>query len=89
MSDNKKHAPGPWEWDGEGLKDASRDPVIYTDGRTGVPYCDDEDAGLIEAAPDLLAACEAMIVRHAHPPTARCRECDAMRAAIAKARGTK
>ena len=101
-----KHTPGPWEWhmqqfDSDDGRIEWRPMITGADqsdvaevpwqGDTGKP-----DAALIAAAPDLLAACEAMLDRFggtasAHAPTlGRDRDAaarSAARAAIAKAKG--
>jgi len=70
------HTPGPWEWHDDrfwggksGLFNDRGEPVCVpncsNDGDTGAAWFDemltDDDARLIAAAPDLLAACRAFI----------------------------
>ncbi len=87
-----KHTPGPWiensfcgSMGGIGLRE------VYAETPTGPSaICrvaaerQDANAALIAAAPDLLAACEALLL----DPTPRADAVRVARAAIARARGT-
>ena len=91
------HTPGPWavnEWSGGWTVYGGRMPLATGVEVARIAPVDDErerneaDARLIAAAPDLLAACEALLGEFAehdpyHPKVL------AAEAAIAKARGTK
>lgn len=95
-----KHTPGPWvaepeqASDGRGIAICAPHngwivaTITPEDGRPA-DVIDEANAALISAAPDLLAALEAMLVsvyRNA-PMLSHTMEYDAARAAIAKARG--
>jgi len=85
-----KHTPGPWS-----VKDASFDEdgdVRYT--LEGVKTARVADANLIDAAPDLLEACQALLTYHdsadddgVQMMLAYSKAIDQARAAIAKATG--
>lgn len=91
-----KHTPGPWQWwtsnSWRRLSSGTKDgnvlcPVVQrSDGHSDV-IVSEADMALIEAAPCLLAACEAAArnfeAYESHPLG------DQLRAAIAKARGAK
>lgn len=87
------HTPGPWHINGNsGWSDACKDRgnVFECCLRTGTHIADDQNevnARLIAAAPDLLAACEAEIARHDREDAVSDDEHDALRTAIAKAKG--
>lgn len=101
-----KHTPGPWKWEFEyqyWLLTGANGDVIADDGSAGGEYppvieSTSPNAMLIAAAPDLLAACEAMIT-WANTPTVHTAEGaktalreltkvgELTRAAIAKAKG--
>lgn len=92
---NDKHTPGPWLADGPyvySLKNGRTDRLICETGRSVGPKAkaDPPNARLISAAPDLLAACEAVAARC--PMCAADLECQddlcyQVRAAVAKAKG--
>ena len=94
MQDNlakhaKKHSPGPWTagnfnrvFDADGQIVC----VLVTVGDIRNPKIDQSDYDLLVAAPDLLAAAEA-IVKSYDNLTGFVDPVDALRAAIAKARG--
>jgi hypothetical protein len=86
------HTPGPWRADCGGSGNqrggfsvtAANDGVVIC-GRMGWPHCADEseaNARLIAAAPDLLAACKALVEGEYDAPVM-----PMARAAIAKAEG--
>lgn len=92
MSDSK-HTPGPWAVTGPtgttvcATTDRGRYPVAFAEGVSLAQM--DANAALIAAAPDLLAACEALYTAVAADlsPKARDEALAAGLAAIAKARG--
>jgi hypothetical protein len=59
MPEQTKHTPGPWSWDGTSYRTLvgpdGVDILWYTNEDDGV-HCEEPDAPLIAAAPDLLAA---------------------------------
>lgn len=80
---NTKHTPGPWVVNYEG-------DVRGADGRT-VPWTKD-DARLIAAAPDLLAALEGLASACSNPDGTKCPDratVEHARAAIARAKEEK
>lgn len=91
-----KHTPGPWKWDGNVYKYDPEEEAPWliaenTEVLEGEIHCKSEaDARLIEASPDLLAACEAFCSQIEWKPSwddegwERCHEL--ARAAIAKVR---
>jgi predicted secreted Zn-dependent protease len=80
----KAFTPGPWEADG-GWRIRSN---ALTNGCMCVVHSGAEDLALILAAPDLLAALEAMVETHWHPETAGQRKArKAAEIAIRQARG--
>lgn len=60
MSETAKHTAGPWKWDGGGYVDAARECIAGINA-IGSPCKSEANARLIAAAPDLLAACEAVV----------------------------
>jgi hypothetical protein len=97
-----KHTPGPWHRRigrvGNGTPASQHEQVCNSDGvavvmleHDGQPD-GDANARLIAAAPDLLEACKDALssfsAAHAHRRNGNC-ECDVIRAAIAKAEGSR
>jgi len=91
---NTKHTPGPWKWEtwNEGKALCHKGLRLFgvlVDSRKDWPGA--KDALLIQAAPDLLAACELALHCATVPGgdiKARAKECiDMLEAAIAKATG--
>lgn len=100
-----KHTPHPWYWTKKYPTIDGRETwtlVSDAPGKHGILSCDGEhnspepaDRNLIEAAPDLLAACKAVLKEchisenHGEPPTAEMAAdvLDVLRAAIRKAEG--
>lgn len=85
-----KHTPGQWRLDALtiiGDSGEGQHPVAFADGPTMA--ISDANATLIAAAPDLLAACEALLAGHVVGFThaERVAAIAAARAAIAKAKG--
>jgi hypothetical protein len=96
-----KHTSGPWKWDRDGTRGF---PVLYggmdgghailgldPDGQRLYLSCDEPDARLIAAAPDLLEACR-IALQHidylqGHAPEARGQNYRTIEEAIAKAEG--
>jgi hypothetical protein len=90
-----KHTPGPWRWvdPPEGQDEGPLARLVAADGTEVLnfdPSCgwppDDANARLICAAPDLLAACEAIIAGWGHQDGVS-RAVELARAAVAKAAG--
>lgn len=90
------HTPGPWKWEADRGDGTDWDCLVGPDGTTIITwwgnYCDDagldvrrEDAPLIAAAPQLLAAVKAAI--GALDPDTHPRTFFLLRAALAKAEG--
>lgn len=80
------HTPGPWYTMAKGNDYQSPVSQEGTGKTVALTYTtNDADAHLIAAAPDLLAACEAML-EHRECPT-RSPEARLMREAISKAKG--
>jgi hypothetical protein len=81
-----EHTPGPWVWTDYGELSGAGDVVMDADYFSEPS---EADARLIAAAPDLLAACEAMLVEldEWEQELGRHPACDLARAAIAKAKG--
>lgn len=82
-----KHTPGPWRWREGGFPrleaiEPNRAIVWYTNDDDGL-HATEGDKRLLEAAPDLLAACEAI---SAAPFGVALGDLDRLRAAIAKAK---
>lgn len=86
------HTPGPWSWCGNDLDSADYKEVISSEVRCGA-FCyggcvsmkvSDADRALIAAAPDLLAALEAMLEYTADLNAAQGdNDCDAVKLAFA------
>lgn len=103
MSTQNKHTPGPWKAQSrcasDGtlvVKDASFDEICVVREKTLRDYTDEDkkhvaNARLIAAAPDLLAACEAVLKADANPqPWLEPKYSNAIaqaRSALSKARG--
>ena len=92
----RSHTPGPWKWDNHGdLRGKGRNAVINPglrrDVLSAVNY--EEDARLIAAAPDLLAALEGVLEAMEETRASRrplqvsADDVALIRAAIAKAKG--
>lgn len=88
-----QHTPGPWTWHtGQGgtvVRGGQSNVIIAGVGGGTSTY---DNARLISASPDLLAACEA-VLKHIHDngedsTLNRYEFIDTLRAAIAKAKGT-
>lgn len=97
-----EHTPGPWNVEhdteiiaaeGKRIAEADTRSINFVNGEANA------NASLIAAAPDLLAACEAVALRHGDDGlcwcvipipagTAHHMSCQRMRGAIKKARGT-
>lgn len=59
-----KHTPGPWTWDGRWLRSHAGGTILwYTTDDNGV-HAKPDDALLIEAAPDLLAALKELVAHN-------------------------
>ena len=88
MSDNK-HTPGPWAWDRGVLRSPGmpgRHVVLNTfDG--GERFLHGPDRKLIAAAPDLLAACEALVLAMVGTLDEKQKAINQAGAAIKKAKG--
>lgn len=87
---NATHTPGPWNVSRHATPDYAPQFGIYAgeSARDLATVTGDNaaaDAALIEAAPDLLAACEALL--NCIDPARDWKEAKAARAAIAKAKG--
>jgi len=88
-----KHTPGPWSAIPDSGEDHEGDWYILTDDEEAIATgLSESDARLIAAAPDLLAACKA-ILEHLQIPLTQRMDADALnawtaaRAAIAKVEG--
>jgi hypothetical protein len=81
--DVSKHTPGPWSRKGNAIVDSEGSPVLR-----GTTFQDEEARANLDfaaAAPDLLAACEAMLAQIGRPGMAEARQ--KALDAVAKARG--
>lgn len=95
MSDLNKFTPGPWAYNGKSIfSDRIGDCYGYQIAIVGHDMSDfpEEDieanARLIAAAPDLLEAADRVLAKLDHPTLGvTIYDADALRAAIAKARG--
>jgi hypothetical protein len=72
-----KYTPGPWRWRAARLENENSDLILEArPSPDGSVYVTDQDASLISAAPDLVAA--ARIARHMLAAAgAKCRQLDA------------
>lgn len=88
-----KHTPGPWRWREGGFPrleaiEPNRAIIWYTNDDDGL-HATEGDKYLIEAAPDLLAACEAITYMDVCDHCCQHKDCEAVRmacAALAKAK---
>lgn len=67
---NTKHTPGPWATSRDAVPAGHIQITIYAEAsgeRVATAFLAEENADLIAAAPDLLAACEAVLVEY--PPS--------------------
>lgn len=89
-----KHIPRPWIWDRNDLVSEQRDALGNNHFILSAIGGGAENRALIAAAPDLLAACEAILACEEEEdiggyvaPEVRAKAIETIRAAIAKARG--
>lgn len=92
MSTKTKHTPGPWKLKRSGTISDNNGELVATTGYRVAVYSEEDDANarLIAAAPELLSAGEwmlALIDGKEQMPKPGDEVAEALRAAIAKARG--
>ncbi len=97
VMNNTKHTPGPWSWDGEfalgwyaSVNSESKYVGHYARPQGLSKEESEANARLFTAAPDLLAACEALLPHMdqlAMPDPMAVKAEELARAAIAKAKG--
>ena len=88
MPDKAKHTPGPWHTEeyGDSIRVSNLDGlvVVMDDGKGPLTM---DDARLISAAPDLMAACKLALELLPNQGCAELGCAEKLRAAIAKAEG--
>jgi len=86
VSDEVKHTPGPWRVNHRCVEDEARNAIASVYRNVDGTGHNKANARLIAAAPDLLAACEAILSGWGHQDGVS-RAVEKARAARAKARG--